>query len=1156
MKILKIEFENLNSLRGEQTIDLESGDLAEAGIFAITGPTGAGKSTILDAITLALYGKAARYGASPSPENMMSRHTGHCRSEIVFETSEGRFRAAWQLNRARKKPDGKVQQARHQVFDHEDTPLTQKIKETSGKIEELIGLDFDRFLRSALLAQGEFAKFLKSDVNERSRLLESLTGTSIYSDLSQLVYEQYKDRENQLKQREAILDAVVLLTVDELKEKQTQSKALEVELESLKKKQKAANERVELGKQSREATASKQQLTTTLKSLEEQGKALAADEQRLKWHQKAVTFKPDLGKIDQQRTQCSDADKQARLAVEQTETSGQTLKLQLHHADTWLADRNQQLQKELDAESGRQTTLTGQQTLATKWLTANAVDKTLAEAIPSIRTCLAKLSSSRRSGREATARLERLAGTLEKTEGSIQQSKKDLDSLTTVIDKQQEALNKQLELLSQELDGADSDRLHEQRDRLTEKIAALTAMAGQEVEAKELKQAINTKQTSAKEKKGDTEQQERELKKATEAAKDQEETCAALEIAVEQARLVADLAEHRANLKDGEECPLCGSLEHPAVDGEPASPLATLQQQLGKARKSLTKLAATQQAQAERLTLAKASLQTKLQEIKNDQERLSKLNLNLSQQATKLELSAEEAKDLTATKTAAELQFDQFKRRMSQVDVLRVSVQKCEKTVQQSLGQQDLLAQTLKSAEANLADLKSQQTEATQQLESANIDVQHQTQQLKKLLEPFKLTTPDLEAIEQFQQSLDRRSQAFQARTNELSQLESQLVKSQQVAKDLLREQQETARELSRVETWTREEPLRSASLPAAANLRDALAWSTVTELAEELGSLRTAWQQAVEREQVRVNAATESRKAFTTASAAFLASAVQGGFESVAQLQSQLLSDDAAETIANRLEQHKEQLNKTRGQLEQLEETLTSLKEKSAPDEQELAKQVAELEQLENDANQKQQQRTTIENALDADLQQRKKQEQAHKELQNQRQQLVTWQRLNEIIGSADGKKFRTFAQGISLDLVIRHANQHLTELSTRYRLQRRAADSLGLEICDLHQANALRPMESLSGGESFVVSLALALGLSDLAGQSVRIDSLFIDEGFGTLDPETLDMAVAALERLQARNKTIGVISHVELLKERITTQIQVQPNAGGTSELKIVA
>ncbi len=164
-------------------------------------------------------------------------------------------------------------------------------------------------------------------------------------------------------------------------------------------------------------------------------------------------------------------------------------------------------------------------------------------------------------------------------------------------------------------------------------------------------------------------------------------------------------------------------------------------------------------------------------------------------------------------------------------------------------------------------------------------------------------------------------------------------------------------------------------------------------------------------------------------------------------------------------------------------------------------------------------------------------------------------WQRLNGMIGSADGKRFRRFAQGLSLDVLLRNANQHLQRLSDRYQLGRVKGEELGLQIIDRYQASVTRPMASLSGGESFLTSLALALGLSDLAGRNVQIDSLFIDEGFGSLDGDTLDEAISALEGLRLRDKTVGVISHVELLKERISTQVVVGRDASGRGTIEVI-
>ena len=116
MKILRLRFTNLNSLRDTWSVDFTQPPLSESGLFAITGPTGAGKTTLLDAITLALYGRAARYGSEPSPEEMMSRHTGFCSAEVEFRCASGTFRSVWQLKRARNQPTGKLQNAERRVI--------------------------------------------------------------------------------------------------------------------------------------------------------------------------------------------------------------------------------------------------------------------------------------------------------------------------------------------------------------------------------------------------------------------------------------------------------------------------------------------------------------------------------------------------------------------------------------------------------------------------------------------------------------------------------------------------------------------------------------------------------------------------------------------------------------------------------------------------------------------------------------------------------------------------------------------------------------------------------------------------------------------------------------------------------------------------------
>jgi exonuclease SbcC len=183
------------------------------------------------------------------------------------------------------------------------------------------------------------------------------------------------------------------------------------------------------------------------------------------------------------------------------------------------------------------------------------------------------------------------------------------------------------------------------------------------------------------------------------------------------------------------------------------------------------------------------------------------------------------------------------------------------------------------------------------------------------------------------------------------------------------------------------------------------------------------------------------------------------------------------------------------------------------------------------------------------------KEQKNLLKDIAKQKKEFDRWEKLNYLIGSADGKKFRRYAQGLTLDYLIQLANSHLLKLNDRYVLQRRKDQELSIEVIDTFQADVTRPTTTLSGGETFLVSLALALGLSELAGRNTTIDSLFLDEGFGSLDAETLETALAALDSLHASGKTIGIISHIEALKERIPVQIHVQKLSGGVSSLHIV-
>jgi exonuclease SbcC len=269
----------------------------------------------------------------------------------------------------------------------------------------------------------------------------------------------------------------------------------------------------------------------------------------------------------------------------------------------------------------------------------------------------------------------------------------------------------------------------------------------------------------------------------------------------------------------------------------------------------------------------------------------------------------------------------------------------------------------------------------------------------------------------------------------------------------------------------------------------------------------------------------------------------------------SALMDETKARETDEKINKEKELLTKLKTTLENNSNNIKTWKSTldSNIDVQKLEQDLSSKTEQEQLLNQK---KGSTTEKLNNDAALKKKQNDIHQKLTDLRKESRKWEILNQLIGDQTGSRFSEMVQEITLHQLLQFANTHLAGLSDRYRLVRPEEKSSDLMVEDRYMGSSLRHVSTLSGGETFLLSMSLALGLSDLASRNIRIDSLFIDEGFGTLDPETLDQAISTLEKLQSSSqKMIGIISHVDALKERIQTQIQLIPNSNGISRLEIV-
>ena len=1128
MKILSIRLKNINALKGEWKIDFTQEPFNGSSLFAITGPTGAGKTTLLDAICLALYSRTPRMSSiSKNSNELMTRHTADCLVEVEFAVKDQGYRAFWSQRRARDKADGALQDAKTELAHLDGRIITDKLSEKPKEVERLTGLDFQRFTQSMMLAQGGFAAFLEANANDRAGLLEQLTGTEIYGDISKQVYDTQKEQRHRLETLSSRAEGLQLLSAEELSDTQAQLSAAEQQANTLTQQQEDLHQQQQWRSSLDQAQANQSQAQLQLHRAEAKLQDHSADLQRLAEHAPAALLQPDYKALQTAEQAAQHSQQQLDRAQEKQRAAQQEVEQcswqRYQYAEQAVQQVSEQLQFVQAAE---------QQLLAQRQL--NAQHGQLAQHLSAWRNGFALLSrqqlainNSHTEQHNLTAAIAKFSADLAKQHEIYQQQEQALKPLEHAWQTQQQALEKVLEQrtvsvwqeqLSQLhghsqyyqwlLQGYSSERA--KQTALAERAEHVRVLSGHITEQETLRDNLRAA-----------------YKSLNEQVKDKEQLLA-------QERRIAGLEAYRAQLQAAEPCPLCGALEHPAVSAYQALDVSHTEQAL-----------AAKQAEREQLREQGVACAEQLAKLSSEQAQLLK-----QQAADELELQTiltEKARNLSALDLAANLAeadfnsaMAEFKQRMADCQQRLNAIAQAQENLAGSEQQYRQAEQALRELQQQIGTLDSnlklqQQQEADLIKRSAALqdEWQEQQQQLEQQLKALGYSVPQDSA--QWLQAREQEAQQWQHGETQLKEFTLKINALQAELRSAEKEQHTAHSHWQALNISPGQPPAVSSDIAQALAASHAQLQRSESQLAQLHGQVQTLTERLKEAQSSYLTLQTEWQ----------------------ARLAQSVFADEQAFLQALLPEQHAQQLHSLKQELDtQLHDARTLLAAasaqiellNSAPQTQlssaDLAEQRTALESQLSELNR---QLGTLEHRLKSDADNREAQKNLLHSIEQQRQRYDHWQQLNSLIGSADGSKYRKFVQGLTLDHLVSLANQQLAVLHNRYQLSRREQGELEIEIIDTWQGDTQRDTRTLSGGESFLVSLALALALSELVSQKTRIDSLFLDEGFGTLDNETLEMALLALDNLNAEGKTIGIISHVEALKERIPVQIRVRKGAG---------
>ncbi|AWB09468.1 exonuclease SbcC [Thermodesulfobium acidiphilum] len=1199
MKILKIRLKNINSLYNEWTIDFTHPEFTSNSIFLITGQTGAGKSTILDAISLALYGRTPRLGKiSKNNNELMSRNTDECFSEVTFETQKGLYKALWWQKRTKE-----LQHPKRELQEVKENKIietgTNKVEE---KIIELTGMTYDQFTRSILLAQGDFASFLKANYDERSAILEQITGTQIYSEVSIMVYEKRKTEREQLSLIKKELETLRILSPEEEGE-------LRLQQDSYTLREKICNEELEKLSERFNAKKKEKDISIEIKMLEKNlldiNKKLSdGNQQKLKLekakearsiypeYKELKNLEDSLKDISRSLEKKEDEEKGLSKDLENLKKSLEEIKLKtqkfiekkgkieplINEAKTIdLNIQNLNKQEEIYKKLVNEVSKKKREILSQSDLTKQRIERIKREIkafnldllenayLEKLKDILPDLKSFLEMIKDLEVRLlstEKILSSKEKEEESltleVQREYEKLDQKT----REKESIELEITSIQKDIENLlsykDINEIKKALDREKTKKPYLEILESIDLDIKERYAEFESLTTERERLEREREQKEYEKKLI-------EDFLEANKKKFEELKLLKDFEKTREILEEGRPCPVCGSTHHPYKQMDNTLIDYSLIEEYNNKSENIKKLKDDISEISTKISLQENKLQNNAIQIKR---LLSAKNESLKK-IEGIEKKFDYHVNITALNTEIEkneIEINNLASLIERYEALENNINKKNKELLSLKEDISSLKNIINSKEQKLNIIKAEVSNLQATREELNSQKHSQEKNISCILQKIGIKTVYPKEINNLYLDLKKRYEEFlkvkefhikyhsdleneEKNLNklqfDLENIEEEIKKYQEefnkITSDIKNLEEKRYKTLRNYDTDLCEKKLREIKEGLEKRLQDNQSALNNLENTRSFlnGEIENTKKKKLEMEEL-----------YKLKKYEFESLLREHNFIDIENFEASLISDEEIAIISKELKAIEIERELLDSKVSEKRRELEQIKELIGKNNQTLEETFKDLEFQREKVKNIRENIGMLKQKLSANNEVKEKYNKLIKEIEMKEKNLKKYDILYDLIGSSDGKKFRSFAQEITFDILIKHANRHLKRISDRYILTKDKKERLCFSVIDNYQAGEIRSTKNLSGGESFIVSLALALGLSSMSSKNVRVDSLFLDEGFGTLDEETLETALNAISNLNQENKTIGIISHLTYIQERIATQIKVISKPGGKS------